>query len=201
MIPGLPRVQSQPFRVRWAGWETDTMRLHRHGWQIAVAEDPAYDAIKLMMRHEDMELHGMTDTYSWQKVFDSTLRGVMTEGFVFNVAWVGKSNTKMPSGMLGAGLGSAVGFSEIDPVPGMVVMDESVSLDDLDIFRKIGGESVEVLVDRADMTVVEHLEAIKALQSDRQRELRERARRITNAKGAMGAPKTETLASIISIAA
>jgi len=63
-------------------------------------------------------------------------------------------------------------FQAIDATPQMVT-HKIQRMEDLNIFAVVG-KTEQVLIDKADMSVVDHLEAIKALQSQKQREIRDR---------------------------
>lgn len=67
-------------------------------------------------------------------------------------------------------------FNLIDATP-RIVEDEVTRLEDLNIFAMAIGKAEQVTINQADMTVVEHLDAIKNLQSDKQKDLREKARK------------------------
>jgi hypothetical protein len=55
------RVLSQPARVWWAGFQSDTLRLQREGWELAAEEDVEYGRIRLMLRHREMRLYALTN--------------------------------------------------------------------------------------------------------------------------------------------
>jgi hypothetical protein len=64
-------------------------------------------------------------------------------------------------------------FKAFDATPCMTTR-RIESFEDTHVFNLARVKTEEVLVNRADMSVIEHLEAIKALQSDKQREIRQR---------------------------
>lgn len=66
-------------------------------------------------------------------------------------------------------------FQQIDAIPQMVT-GKIQRLEDLNIFSVVG-RTEQVLIDKADMSVIDHLEAIKSLQSAKQREIRDRMAR------------------------
>lgn len=67
-------------------------------------------------------------------------------------------------------------LAEFEPIDArrVFVAEPIKDIKDFNIFARIG-KTEQVLVDKADMSVIEHLEAIKKLQSDTQRELRQKA--------------------------
>lgn len=47
-------------RLRWHGWESDTLTLQRAGWQISANEDPSSMCIVLAIRHPDTNIGGLS---------------------------------------------------------------------------------------------------------------------------------------------
>lgn len=57
-------VQSMPFKIRWAGFESDTLTLQNNGWTIAV-EDYFFHALgqhelRFILKHDMLNLHAIT---------------------------------------------------------------------------------------------------------------------------------------------
>jgi len=72
--------------------------------------------------------------------------------------------------------GSWENFQLIDAEPQMV--NTTIErVEDLNIFAMAVGQAEHVVIDKANMDVVDHLQAIKDLQSDKQKELRDKARK------------------------
>jgi hypothetical protein len=176
------RILSRPVPVHWAGWETDTTRLQRNGWQLAVEFEPMKDMYALMMRHPEMNMtaltsairldHGLSlmDNYS-RRGFADPSPGVNAM-VPFNVIKVAPQfeNVRIQS------TASWENFQLIDAEPQMV--ETTIERpEDLNIFALAMSQAEQVAIDKADMSVVEHLEAIKDLQSDEQKTLREKARK------------------------
>jgi len=132
------------------------------GWSIAAYEDPQSDILELIMRHENLELVAQSQRHSWKDVrFDPRniclrMRVVAKDIHVHNYE-------SIPS------------YRVIDARPEPVRFDHVTSLYDLPVFRDKRGE--EVMYQQADMSVVEHLEAIRKLQAPKQDQLRETALR------------------------
>lgn len=92
-------------------------------------------------------------------------------------------------------------FKAIDAEP-MMVNQEIQRIEDMNIFNVPMTRTEELLVDKADMSVIEHLEAIKGLQSEEQKEIRARILREGAAPPGSqfsAAPHTEVLANIVSL--
>lgn len=60
-----PRILSQPVKLHWAGWETDTYRLQQAGWELSAEENIASMSMRLVMRHEQLGMIGQTLTTTW----------------------------------------------------------------------------------------------------------------------------------------
>ena len=45
-----PRILSRPVPIHWAGWETDTYRLQRAGWQLSARQDIQGHRLQLAFR-------------------------------------------------------------------------------------------------------------------------------------------------------
>ena len=162
------RLRSAPFPVIWAGFRSTTTEMQQAGWQIAVDFEPYRLMYTLMFRHREMALYAITDSMTFeQQVVDYRdvhhlppfhIRGCAPRIEFLRMPTVGTMN-----------------FQEIDAVPNYQ-MAEYASPEDMNVFnvvpRQQGGE--EIIVNPADMTVIEHLEAIKELQSEEQKRIRER---------------------------
>lgn len=54
------RFLSEPVKVYWAGFESNTFRLEQEGWSISANQDVANDSMELAMRHERAGLYAIT---------------------------------------------------------------------------------------------------------------------------------------------
>lgn len=51
---------SQPWKLHFAGWETDTYRLQQNGWQLSAIQDPMYDAMQIAFQHPEYRIRGIS---------------------------------------------------------------------------------------------------------------------------------------------
>ena len=51
---------SQPWKLHFAGWETDTYRLQQNGWQISAMQDPYYDSMQIAFQHPEHRVRGIS---------------------------------------------------------------------------------------------------------------------------------------------
>jgi len=158
-------LQSPPCPVSWEGWRSDTHLLQNFGWQISVEKDIQRRAFRILMRHSVSGLIALSGFCDFEFT-DYIMTG--RERLHFELVAVGKDIHMVRD--------HAPRFSPIDATPTMIPMKQ-FSMREMNVFRPAPMDAEEVLLDKADMTVVEHLEAIKALQSEKQKELRAQARR------------------------
>ena len=55
-----PRLLSRPLRVHWAGWETDTYRLQKAGWQISADQDVFGNRMRIAMKHDGFQMRAVS---------------------------------------------------------------------------------------------------------------------------------------------
>ncbi len=176
------RILSRPVPVHWQGWETDTVRLQRAGWQLAVEFEPSRDMYSLIMNHKEMKLtaitsairidHGLSMYDQRQSQFGQSPAPGVNHMPAFNVVKIAPSieNIRIQSNA------TWKNYQLIDAEPQLSEMTIE-KIEDLNIFALAVGGAEQVVMDKANMEVVDHLEAIKDLQSDTQKELREKARK------------------------
>lgn len=170
MSTATPRLLSRPMGVEWAGWRTDTFTLQQNGWEIAVDYDIRYDGYRLLLRHKMLRLYALSDSQRIENLLDSRYNpDVIRDYPVFHICGVAPSIQTMQV----AGVDFSR-FKEIDAQP-RIVNHVITRVEDMNIFAApMPGDKGEVLIDGADMSVIEHLEAIKRLQSASQAEIRQR---------------------------
>lgn len=167
---GEPRILSRPYGIEWSGWRSDTLALQNAGWRLAVSFDPLRQTYQLLMKNDALKLYAITDVQTIVDLSDPrNARYLSSDYGTFQVRacapdiYVYQVRMDMPS----------LNFVEIDAAPQMVE-SRIIRLADLNVFATKQAE--QVLIDKADMTVIQHLEAIKKLQSPAQAELRKKAR-------------------------
>ncbi len=55
---------SRPVRIRWDGWESNTLKLQQAGWEFSVEQDMSMHGVRLFMRNSRCEMYGSTSTIS-----------------------------------------------------------------------------------------------------------------------------------------
>ena len=189
-----PRFLSRPLGVHWAGWETTTYRLQQSGWDLAVEHQFDRDEYCLLMHHKEMSLYAYTEVMTIERVMHDP--SYYPERMpVFHVRRIAKMLYSQWTDMY---LNFSA-FQQIDATP-QISERKIQCVEDFNIFALARSKAEEVLVNRADMTVIEHLEAIKALQEPRQHEIRQQMLRDRgNTIPARSAPRLQLVAQLIHI--
>jgi hypothetical protein len=192
------RLLSRPIGVHWMGFRSNTVDLQRAGWDLAVEhamEDYGRDNMyRLLMRHDVMDLCALTS----QTQIDALINGPMGEDLsrrpifniqrVFNKVEIYRTEEDFAN------------FHQIDAKP-RYTNDPIDNWDARNIFARIFnvdiGKRETIVIDEADMSVVDHLQAIKDLQSSKQKEIRERLVRAAERGSNEEQPETKVIANLI----
>ncbi len=183
----LPRYRrGPPAVVLFHGFEANTATLERVGWRIVehVSHDIAYrcERVQLILSAPDgrLKISGIGQvSEQYGRHFHEDNYPILIEAReAFHEMRVSSRGLEMPT------------YREIDM--SHTIMDRLVSLQWGSIFPPRSESREDVFVGKADMGVVEHLEAIKRLQAPKQKELRAKAER--------QAASAETVARLIQVA-
>lgn len=165
------------------------MRLQQSGWELAVEHEFHRDGYTLLMRHEAMKLYAYTD----QLVLERALHDPYYSGEhrpVFVVRRVANSLQTAHTNL------DFASFQQIDAQP-QVVDFKIQRVEDFNIFALARNKATEILVNKADMTVIEHLEAIRQLQQPKQHEIRQRMLREPESPPARQTPRLHVVAQLV----
>lgn len=163
------RILSRPFPVEWAGWNTTTQRLQCSGWQIASQYAFETDRYRFLFKHQQLDLMGYANWLYIEKVF-ATPYSSGEDLPTIHVGHVarGFSMERIEPDILS--LERITPWTLIDG-RSQLVTEPIRTWEDFSVFAKL--QPKEILVPRADMSVVEHLEAIIKAQEPKQHELRQ----------------------------
>ena len=156
-------ILSRPMTLHWAGWETDTYKLQRAGWELAVQQDYMRDMLLVAMKHRNLNIVGMTHGIDYRQavhaphhaspIHDSVNLGVSyrieQQHMDFNPA----------------------SFEPIDATPRMMSR-EVHCLEDLKIFKTVNQDAKEIYLSQASMADI--LSVALSKQEGRQAEIRQR---------------------------
>ncbi len=159
------RILSRPFPVEWAGWSTTTTKLQYAGWQMATQYAFENDNYRFMFKHDQLDLMGYAD---WLYIERSVARPYCTDSAlpVIRVGHVARQ-FHMVKPIINEGMTT---WHLIDAKPQLCI-DPIRTMEDFSVFAKL--QPKEILIPRADMSVVEQLEAIIRAQEPKQHELRQ----------------------------
>lgn len=159
------RLLSQPIRLFWNGWESDTYKLQQNGWELSVQQDLQYMRMAIAIKHKKLGMRGLSDSMGWnyleqRETFQDPRS---TPGFGCQIA----SNIDINY----TGSMSNVEFNPIDATP-MWQTIERKSLDDIAHFRKIEKPNNEIFLKEAS------LKEIMAMALSRQEPPQEQIRKL-----------------------
>ena len=165
-------IQSLPISIRWAGFESDTLKLQRNGWSLAVEDvfNHVLDrhAMRFILKHKMLELYCITDVEEFQ-FFDLQQRMDGSIPLHFNIHVVARDivYTQIPAFNIAS-------IYEIDATPDFIEMDRH-SIKNLSVFKTLIQPDNALIVEPDQISSL--LEKIVACQSPKQAEIRERLRR------------------------
>jgi hypothetical protein len=164
--------------------------LQQSGWDLAVEHLYDRDEYSLLMRHEQMSLYAYTDVITIERVLQDP--SFHAERYpIFQVRRMAKM---LHSAWTDMRLNFAA-FQHIDATP-QFTEQKIQCVEDFNIFALARRKAEDVFVNRADMSVIEHLEAIKALQEPAQHEIRQR---MMQDKGSQPGPRLSLVAQLIHV--
>lgn len=140
-------ILSQPLRLVWNGWESNTYALQREGWELSAREDIQNMRMSIALRHNNSGMRGLTEFLPFdyfQKrgsidVYDSNPNNYPTFGCqLANDITIQTVET----------MGTTVEFNPIDARP---MHYNRVHLDEIAHFRKLEKSDNEIFLKPASM--------------------------------------------------
>lgn len=148
------------------GWEAPVYRLAQAGWEFRLVEDHSRHTFRVALHHRPMSLYSLSNSLIQSRLTDGTVEHITINHLVTDIireaVFVDRESV--------ANEASLTELSTNNPAQRF-----TERFSELNLFGERDVPST--LVDLADMTIVDHLKAIKDKQQSRQAELRERARR------------------------
>lgn len=170
-------LMSRPIKVWWRGFSSTTLELQRFGWSLAVDFDAHRQEYTLLIKNKEMNLYAISNHLGLPfDLITDPHRIADHENLVraFEIRHVANSIQVQHLSLNGSNAFSDAIAINAEPK----LMEHTVTrLEDLNIFRPLVTQSEEILIEQADMSVVELLQKIKDKQSDRQFDLRKKAKR------------------------
>ena len=164
---------SQPVRIYWAGWETDTYRLQAEGWEISAQEDIQRRKMNIALRHADSGMRGFCEGMDWdyfRNMERQQQMGMMDSRNLptFHAQLASDIIVNHP----GAMMSEDIPYHAIDARPMMQNLNmEGKSVDSFAHFRRIEKPSDEIYLRKASMAEI--LEMALQKQEPKQEEIRQ----------------------------
>ena len=163
-------LQSPPTPVEFLGWRSDTHTLQRHGWQFAMYLDQHTMWRTFLIQHKCLGLRGISDEYEYR---EQTLRErAHNMGPPIRINQITSGEFQVYRMETTYNLMEA---RQVDMTPQW--NHNPTSMEVWEVFKTIPSEAETMMVDKADMSVVEHLQKVIEQQRPKQAELREKARK------------------------
>jgi len=160
--PGVSYID-QNIEVRWVGWRSSLFELQRNGWSILFSIDECRRNNHFRLRHDVLDLVAISDLYQ--------IDYCNAQQPPIYVSWV--------SSIRNLNVTMTPDFTncrslDIDVSPETVYEKEITqwSGDPMTLFGIKQQE--QVFIEQADLSVLDHLQAIKDKQADQQSEIRQR---------------------------
>lgn len=116
---------SQPWKLYFAGWETDTYRLQQHGWQLSAVQDPYYDSMQIAFQHPEHRIRGISSRVGHHEYRSYTGFGSSYAGSRFMEASAHLASDFVSSGVRFAA--PMENFQPIDAEPQLMDMRQMMS--------------------------------------------------------------------------
>lgn len=165
-------VQNPILRVRWAGWESDTLTLSRNGWKVHTARDESRMAMRFMFENPKgaMGFSCIMDDMHYRNFTMENQRD-------FPVINIGANHLAKEIKIVGNSLNcmDVFAFEEVDTIP-VFKTDEEFALDDFKLFRTTSSiitDTEGFAFEEDDIDKV--LNTIREMQKPNQRKLLEQA--------------------------
>lgn len=166
-------LQSTPFKIIWAAFESDTLRLQNNGWTLAIEDrfdHPLYrHELRFILRHEMLDLYCITGINIFD--FHDLTSFINHHGsfLPFHIQALGKEiHYRNPQRF------DLTCIKEIDAIPQYMDVDYG-KISELSIFKTLIKPDNALIVEPDQIALL--LEKIVSAQSPKQAEIRERIRK------------------------
>ena len=166
----IPRFLSEPMRIHWAGWVSDTLRLQHMGWEFSANQDIHRQHLQLALRHPGLRMAGMTHPIDFRFFeqmdplrFREYFKHIQLECNLASSYTITEHRYS----------DTMANFEPVDMTPCYSELNTTTfSLDDLKIFKPINAEVQEVYLH--EPSIAEILEMALAKQEHKQAEIRKK---------------------------
>lgn len=155
------RILNPIVKFQWAGWNSDTLRLKKAGWDISVEESVLHRTIQFIIRHRAYKIYGISQelpyTYYENLRFNSGLELAILH-------MCSRLNITIPL--------QPQAFQAVETMPEIAEIKQH-DIEDFKLFKTIGGKEIYL----PEKSVNELLSDILEKQAPFQEELREKKHR------------------------
>jgi hypothetical protein len=162
-------IRNPIFRLYWAGWEADTLRLQREGWQISMEQEVHYCRMRVAIKHPQFQMYGLSRSIEFDFMGYGSPHGYIQQMREFPVIAI----DKMASNFTVTMIADMSTFQPVSAVPEFSMMERK-HIDDFKIFKPLD-QVKEIIIARPN--VKELLDQIIAQQDPKQAELRDKRRK------------------------
>ena len=167
-------LQSTPFKIVWAGFESDTLRLQNNGWTLAIEDRCDFlfsrHEVRFILRHEMLNLYAYTFVNSFDFSDLTAYMGQYKDHLKFSIQVIAKdvvfNSMTMPFKM--------DAITEVDCRPEFVQINNQ-NLSGLGIFKTLIKPDNALIVE--PHRISELLQKIVEAQAPNQAEIREKLKR------------------------
>jgi hypothetical protein len=153
-------------KVRWAGWESDTLALQRAGWQLSANQSPARREFQIALKHKRLRMYGLSQmirNFEYTHYFRDELHG-----FALPEIHIVQMSSEMRVNVMA----HMRNFIPVSAEPIFSQNFEFRNIEDFKIFRPIPQPENRIIIDPNDTQKM--LSRILELQSPKQAEIREK---------------------------
>ncbi len=156
-----PRYMGVPVQLNWMGWETDTEKLTRHGWELSANQNVYDNSMQIAIRkeHYGHTIHGFSNLID----FDYFRRSAIVQDLQMQVQLAQNIYLQYMNGPPNE-------WSAIDGRRSIQTMQSGL-MDDVLHFAKINQDTPEIILQRASLEEV--LQFALNKQEPRQAEIRQ----------------------------
>lgn len=173
-------VQGQPIPVRWAGWESDTYRLSRAGWALALNEESCHDQLDVVLHHQALQVTARGTVRGYRELrhrFMRSISGRYGADDYLRHAGIDIEHVGLTQRFELYGRDPFALHEWVDCEPSaQTVSMQKMRLSDMTLFRKLEAPAPQELITDPE-TVQELLDRIVAMQAPMRKEIRTRSER------------------------
>lgn len=186
-------------QVYFAGFESDTLRLQRAGWQLSMEQLYDRNMLRLAMKHEGARLHALSAPVSYQAMALLNPNYQQPVPIEFQIQYMASNMQFEIHPVRGS-----MSFAAVDAYPTFEEI-KRVRFEDAIPFKPINHEASEIVIARE--SVPELMQRILELQDPKQAEIRQKLRKEAWRKGEPGnlfsegyKPAADIMAQVITLA-